>query len=172
MSILILFNVPYTNAYHYTSSQFENHLFSKDCSAVAYEIFNPPDKWQGEKVNKDLFIKNTSKTDTSQVARVRYTEYLTDDNGTVYSLLKDNGEDLITKGWTDKGLNNSNYWYQKDGWYYYRYPLKSGEEVQILDFIEGTGYILKDATYTLTFEVEIIPIDDSINKWELNFPIV
>lgn len=169
-TIPYILNFPHTTAYYNNCDVFQNNLSCSDYSSSVYEIFNPSDTWDDNIINKDLFIQNDSKSKVSQAVRIRYFEYIIDDNSQYQSLIDENGSELIRKVWADCGLN-SNMWKKYGDWYYYNAPLDSGKQLHVLDYIQKLNDVPSNLTYTLNFEVEVIPFTECSQNWGISIPI-
>ena len=100
---------------------------------------------------KKVIIKNNEETPV--VIRVNYIENLKDENLIISNLI--NGEDAVTKNWTQEFRNNftTN---PNDGWYYYKKVLNPHEQVQILESISPAQEDVRMYNYTLSFNIEAI----------------
>lgn len=159
MSILFLSVVlvlAFMAAYFFShnDSEFENEFKTGKYQVVmTEENFTPQENWlPGETQDKDIYISN--KGTLNSFVRVRYEESWTDGANTITD-----DYDSVNKEWTYRGLLNNDYWQYNDGYYYYRYILKPGESVQILDSISlsssvtniSSGFNYANADYKLKF---------------------
>ncbi|MGN1411189.1 MAG: BsaA family SipW-dependent biofilm matrix protein [Oscillospiraceae bacterium] len=147
-----------TMAYYYNSSQFTNNFQTSGYSTTDKEIFNPNDGDDlnpGAKVNKDVIIENTGKSNI--LVRVKYEEKIGDGQYTVSDLTS---EPTLQNPWIADFVNSDSFTYQ-DGYYYYMDFLKPNEKVQHLDSVTlWKGYNPSQVGKVQYFGYKIDPSSD------------
>jgi len=164
--ILILFllvGVGATAAYYANKVSIENTFKTATYNVTLEEEFYS--KWGTKKVS----IINKKDTNTPVVLRVSYIEVWSKTvDSTLYTLSNTvNGENVVTKEWTDAWTND--FIDGGDGWYYYTKTLNGGESVQILSSIaKNTSVITSEYDsydYYLTFDYEAVQASsDAVNE--------
>ena len=168
-----------TLAYFNSSAIFENLFNLGNYNIVTQEVFTSPPDWSpGDTTYKTLKARNNGTINAA--VRVKYEEEWTDSNGDEISNIPN---DAVILNFTtpSKWTYNST-----DGYYYYNYYLKSGEETTSLidsvtlnsnlnntSCVEENGMQtctsnaqgLAGATYTLTFTIETAEYDKYQQIW-------
>ncbi|HFI0082141.1 TPA: BsaA family SipW-dependent biofilm matrix protein [Streptococcus suis] len=164
-----------TLAIWHQNIQKTNHLKADSMKATVTEKYTPstPDST----VTKEVSFKNDGTTDA--FLRVAYVENWQKEDAEGNSVLlsnKANGTEVAVKNWTK---SFSDYWQDgKDGWFYYKYVLQSGESTEkILNSVTFPDYRQEayksyaDADYSLYFKVEMLQAstgDATLNKDKVN----
>ncbi|MEI1256839.1 BsaA family SipW-dependent biofilm matrix protein [Blautia sp. JLR.GB0024] len=164
-----------TLAIWHQNIQKTNNLKADSMKATVTEKYTPstPDST----VTKEVSFKNDGTTDA--FLRVAYVENWQKEDAEGNSVLlsnKANGTEVAVKNWTK---SFSDYWQDgKDGWFYYKYVLQSGESTEkILNSVTFPDYRQEayksyaDADYSLYFKVEMLQAstgDATLNKDKVN----
>lgn len=164
-----------TLAIWHQNIQKTNNLKADSMKATVTEKYTPstPDST----VTKEVSFKNDGTTDA--FLRVAYVENWQKEDAEGNSVLlsnKANGTEVAVKNWTK---SFSDYWQDgKDGWFYYKYVLQSGESTEkILNSVTFPDYRQEayksyaDADYSLHFKVEMLQAstgDATLNKDKVN----
>lgn len=164
-----------TLAIWHQNIQKTNNLKADSMKAMVTEKYTPstPDST----VTKEVSFKNDGTTDA--FLRVAYVENWQKEDAEGNSVLlsnKANGTEVAVKNWTK---SFSDYWQDgKDGWFYYKYVLQSGESTEkILNSVTFPDYRQEayksyaDADYSLYFKVEMLQAstgDATLNKDKVN----
>lgn len=128
-------------------------------------------------VTKEVSFKNDGTTDA--FLRVAYVENWQKEDAEGNSVLlsnKANGTDVAVKNWTESFSGD---WQDgKDGWFYYKYVLPSGESTEKIlnsvtfpDYRQESYKSYADADYSLYFKVEMLQAstgDATLNKDKVN----
>lgn len=173
LSVLLVIGT--TLAVWHQRIQHTNHLEADTIKAQVVENFTPSEP--KDTVTKDVSFKNEGTTDV--FVRVAYVETWKKKDRNNETMLLSNqlsGKDVATKNWTK---SFSDYWQDgKDGWFYYKYVLQSGESTEkILNSVTFPDYRQEayksyaDADYSLYFKVEMLQAstgDATLNKDKVN----
>ena len=127
--LLIVGIVGTTTAYYTSENVIVNQFKSMTYNVAIEEEFY--DTWGTKKVS---FI-NKEETNSPIVLRINYNEmWKYEIDGEVNRLSnKVDGENVVTKNWTDEFKNDFSF--ADDGWFYYNKILNAGESVQVLESI-------------------------------------
>lgn len=138
---------------------------------IEEEFYN---KWGTKKVS----IVNNESANTPVIIRLTYNELWS--NGDKVLSNKINGEDTVTKNWTETFKND--FVLGSDGWYYYKKILPGSGTVRILDSIEENTNVLNSPAliedynshdYELSFNYEAIQANkDAVKElWGYNITL-
>ena len=177
--VLLILVVGATIAYFNSSTSFNNQFNIGDYNVVVREIFTSPSNWApGDTTEKKIFAKNEGTVDAA--VRIKYEETWTDSNGDEITTIPN---DAVILNFTTPSNWTKN---DTDGYYYYNYYLKSGEETtSFIDSVtlnsdlnntncveeNGTKTCTSDvqglagATYTLTLTIETVQYDRYQEVW-------
>ena len=175
-------NIQKTISYFYTSYGFANTFQTPDPGSVEiYQKSNFPQLWLGKRVTDELHILNA--TDNSRYVRVAHMTYLmSEDKWTSPFLTQYSGAPYDNWNATD-GIKirqsditsyvvNDAKWIENDFWYYYKTPLASQTDIQILDSVGGPedmdGLVDSGDYINLHYDfiVETLPADISDEEFE------
>ena len=179
IAVLLILVVGATIAYFNSSTSFNNQFNIGDYNVVVREIFTSPSNWApGDTTEKKIFAKNEGTVDAA--VRIKYEETWTDSNGDEITTIPN---DAVILNFTTPSNWTKN---DTDGYYYYNYYLKSGEEttsfidsVTLNSDLNNTNCVeengtktctsnvqgLAGATYTLTFTIETVQYDKYQEVW-------
>lgn len=161
--LILVALIGYTIAYYYTEVVIPNRFESMTYNVQVREEFND------DYGTKRVYFVNEEETNTPVVLRINYNEQFRI-NGVIQNNLV-NGEDRVTKEWTDAFTNDFQYF--SDGWYYYKKVLDPEEEVQVLESIQYNGNVPDSSVYHLDFNFEAIQATPEAVKeiWGMNMAI-
>lgn len=173
---LLVVGIGGTFAYYYSEVIIPNRF-----QAMTYHV-TIEEEFYDDFGTKRVFFVNQEETNASVVLRINYNESwrkMIDDVFITPSNVID-GQDVVTKEWTDAFLND--FVDGGDGWFYYTKVLNAQESVQVLDQItlnrdlistssDATDY--QGADYELSFNFESIQVssDAILDIWGISSTI-
>jgi len=179
VAVLLVAVIGGTFAYFNSSATFDNQFSIGDYNVISKEVFTSPSNWSpGDTTPKTITAKNEGTVNAA--VRIKYEEAWTDSNGDEINTIPN---DAVILNFTTPSNWTKN---DTDGYYYYNYYLKSGEETSsLIESVtlnsnlnnstcveeDGTQICtnnvqgLAGTTYTLTFTIETVQYDKYQEAW-------
>jgi alternate signal-mediated exported protein len=176
IALLFISVIGVTYSYLYSEVILPNEFKTMTYKVDIDEEFN--DTWGTKKVS---FV-NSESTNTPVVLRVNFSEKWrkTVDGETLTLSNTINGENVVTKSWTNAFLND--FVKKEDGWYYYKKILNGSSSVQVLNSISLNETLISASSnyqdyhtykYSLIFNFEAVQATENAvsSIWNKNITI-